>query len=154
MKTTTSQSKPKTFTFFDFIKAIINTKQSWDSFKPEQQKVFNSFMIHKSLSMNPKYIDIVNYVQGLSIKEDRKIYEVYCYMIPHSKNTFFPFIKSTVKKSYPELSKHVLKYFECSEKQAEEYIDLMDKDWVENILIQNGTDTKEIKKLLKEINNV
>ena len=129
MKSTTKVSKPKTFSIFDFVKAIIDTKQSWESFTPEQQKVFNAYMINKFLSMNSKYIEIVNYVQGLNIKDNMKIYEVYCWMIPQSKNTFSPFIKSTNKKIVlPELSKYISEHFECSMAEAEEYIILTGKD--------------------------
>ena len=146
MKSTT---KNKSFSIFDFIKAIIDTKSSWGSFTPEQQKQFNSFMIHRFLSMNPKYIEIVNYIQGLNIKGERRLYEVYCYMIPKSKNTYSPYIKSNIKKASSEATQYVAEYFECSLTEAEEYISLTDKKWLENILIAKGTDEKELKKLLK-----
>jgi hypothetical protein len=149
MKSTTKQPKPKSFTIFDFVKAIIDTKQDWNSFTPEQKKTFNNYMIHKFLSMNPKYIDIVNYIQGLNIKDSRKLYEVYCFMIPQSKNTYSPYIKSNTKKSSPEVAQHVSEYFECSLTEAEEYINLTDLKWLENILVAKGIDEKEIKKLMK-----
>lgn len=144
MKNTTKQ-----FNIFDFIKAIIDTKPSWDSFTPEQQKQFNNFMVHKFLSMNPKYIEVVNYVQGLNIKESKRLYEVYRFMIPQSKNTYSPYIKSNTKKSLPELLKHIAEHFECSTKEAEEYIQLMDSEWTKDILANRGIDEKEIKKLVK-----
>jgi len=149
MKNTTKQSKPKQFSIFDWIKAIIDTKPSWDSFTPEQQKQFNSFMIHRFLSMNPKYIEIVNYIQGLNIKEGKRLYEVYCFMIPQSKNTYSTYIKSNNKKASLESTQYVAEYFECSLSEAEEYISFTDKKWLENILISKGVDEKEIKKLLK-----
>ena len=149
MKSTTKQPKPKSFTIFDFIKAIIDTKQDWDSFTPEQKKTFNNYMIHKFLSMNPKYIEIVNYIQGLNFKDSQKLYEVYCFMIPKSKNTYSPYIKSTTKKASPEVAQHVAEYFECSLTEAEGYISLTDAKWLENILTVKGVDEKEIKKLLK-----
>lgn len=147
MKNTTKQNK--SFSIFDFIKAIIDTKPSWESFSPSQQKQFNNFMIHKFLSMNPKYIEAVNYIQGLNIKDSKRLYEVYCFMIPQSKNTYSPYIKSTVKKVSPETSQHVAEYFECSVAEAEDYISLTDKKWLENILTAKGIDEKEVKKLLK-----
>jgi len=144
MKNTTKQ-----FNIFDFIKAIIDTKPEWNSFTPDQQKQFNNYMINKFLSMNPKYIEIVNYVQGLNIKESRRLYEVYRFMIPQSKNTYSPYIKSSAKKSLPELLKHIAEHFECSTKEAEEYIQLMDSSWTKDILANRGIDEKEIKKLVK-----
>jgi hypothetical protein len=144
MKNTTKQ-----FNIFDFLKAIIDTKPNWNTFTPEQQKLFNGYMINKFLSMNPKYIETVNYVQGLNIKDSKKIYEVYCWMIPKSKNTYSPFIKSTNKKASPEVAQHIAEHFECSTAEAEEYISLTDKVWLENILATKGIDEKEIKKLVK-----
>lgn len=143
---TTKESKP--FSIFDWVKAIIDTKQDWTKFNSDQHKQFNIYMIHKFLSMNPKYIEVVNYVQSLNISDPKKIYEIYCFMIPKSKNTYSPYIKST-NKSSPEVNKYVAEYFECSSSEAEEYISLTDKKWLENILIAKGIDEKEIKKLLK-----
>jgi hypothetical protein len=147
MKNTTKQSKQ--FTVFDFIKAIIDTKPNWKSFDSEQQKVFNGFMINKILSMNPKYVELVNHIQKLNIKDNRKLYELYCFMIPQSKNTYSPYIGSSKKKSKPEVNLYVSQYFECSLKEAEEYISLTDKKWLENILNAKGVDEKELKHLLK-----
>ena len=147
MKSTTKQSK--SFTIFDWIKAVIDTKPSWETFSPEQQKQFNNYMIHRFLSMNPKYIEVVNYIQGLNIQDSKKLYEVYCFMIPQSKNTYSAYIKSNMKKSSPEVAQHVAEYFECSVSEANEYISLTDKKWLENILTTKGIDEKEIKKLIK-----
>jgi hypothetical protein len=143
-------AKTKTYSIFDIIKEIIDTKSPWDLFTPDQQKLFNGYMINKFLSMNAKYIEVVNYVQGLNIKDSKKLYEVYCWMIPQSKNTYSPFIKSTTKKLYsPELLKHISEQFECATSEAEEYIQMTDKEWLEEILTSRGIDEKEIKKLLK-----
>ena len=147
MKSTIKKSKQ--FTIFDLMKAIIDTKVSWDSFTPEQQKVFNIFMIHKFLSMNPKYIEIVNYVQGLNIKDSKKLYNVYKELIPQSYKTYSPYIKSKNKKAKPDVLKIVAEYFECATSEAEVYIELTDKKWLENILTAKGINEKEIKKLIK-----
>jgi hypothetical protein len=143
-------AKTKTYSIFNIIKEIIDTKSPWDSFTLDQQKLFNGYMINKFLSMNAKYIEVVNYVQGLNIKDSKKLYEVYCFLIPRSKNTYSPFIKSTTKKLYsPELLKHISEQFECATSEAEEYIQMTDKEWLEEILTSRGVDEKEIKKLLK-----
>jgi hypothetical protein len=143
-------TKDKIYTIFDLTKGIIDTKPSWDSLSPDKQKVFNGYMVNKILSMNSKYIEVVNYVQGLNIKDSKKLYEVYCWMIPQSKNTYSPFFKSTTKKLYsPELLKHISEQFECATSEAEEYIQMTDKKWLEEILTSRGVDEKEIKKLIK-----
>jgi hypothetical protein len=65
-------TKDKIYTIFDLIKGIIDTKPSWDSLSPDKQKVFNGYMVNRILSMNSKYIEVVNYVQGLNIKDSKK----------------------------------------------------------------------------------
>jgi Golgi nucleoside diphosphatase len=143
-------AKDKIYTIFDLTKGIIDTKPSWDSLSPDKQKVFNGYMVNRILSMNSKYIEVVNYVQGLNIKDSKKLYEVYCFLIPRSKNTYSPFIRSTTKKLYsPELLKHISEQFECATSEAEEYIQMTDKEWLKEILTSRGIDEKEIKKLLK-----
>lgn len=147
---TKTTKKPKQFTIFDFLKAIIDTKQDWETFTLEQRKIYNVFMINKFLSMNPKYIDVVNYIQGLNIQDRKKSYEVYCFMIPKSKNTYSPYVKSNVKKtSSPEVLQYVSEYFKCSTSEASEYINLTDEKWLENILVNSGVDEKQVKKLIK-----
>jgi hypothetical protein len=98
--------------------------------------------------MNPKYIDIVNYVQGLNIQDNRKIYEIYCWFIPQSRNTYSPFVKPKNKETInDDLLGKVSQYFECSLNEAKEYISLLDKDIIKEILEKFGMDDKEIKKL-------
>jgi hypothetical protein len=149
MRSTTKTSKPKQFSIFDFIKALVETKPKWESFTPDQQKQFNGYMINKFLSMNRNYIDVVNYVQGLNIKDSKRLYEVYCGLLPKSKNVYSPYIKSTNKTSQPEVAQHISKYFECSLNEAEEYVSFLEKQDIEVILNKMGLNEKETKKLLK-----
>ena len=44
---------------------------------------------------------------------------------------------------------HVSEYFECSIKEANDYISLLKKKDLKNILTQMGIDEKDQKKLLK-----
>jgi len=141
--------KTNKYTLFDWVKNIILYKKNWENYSEEEKKTWNSFMIHRLLSMNPKYIEVVNYIQGLNIHDNRKLYEIYCFMIPQSKNTYSAYIKSNTKKASPEVAQHVAEYFECSVSEADEYISLTDKKWLENILTAKGIDEKEIKKLIK-----
>lgn len=141
--------KIKQFTIFDFIKAIIDEKSEWESFTQDQTKIFNNYLILRFLSMNPHYIEIINYIQGLNIKDSKKLYKLLCSLIPHSKRTYSPYIKNQNKSIPEDTPKHISEFFECSIREANEYIKLMDKDWIKEILEKKGIDDKEIKKLLK-----
>ena len=61
---------------FDWLKAINNTKPPADSFTDKDWEVWNSYMIHRFISMNSDYIDIVNYVQEFPPQEKKMIYKV------------------------------------------------------------------------------
>lgn len=139
----------KQFSIFDWIKSIIDSKQEWESFNVDQHKIFNNYMILRFLSMNPMYIEIVNYIQSLNIKDSKKLYKLLCSLIPQSKKTYSPYIKSSNKQPNPDLLKHISEFFQCSTREASDYIQLMDKKGIQEILEARGVDDKEVKKLLK-----
>jgi hypothetical protein len=139
---------------FDWIKQIISFKKNWNDFSEEDKKTYNVFMINKFLSMNQNYLDIVNYVQKLNIQDKEKSYIVYCSMIPKSQKTYFPYIKTTKKPQDPELLDNISKYYECSNREVSEYLELLSKDEVKDILDSMGIDGSQTKKSKKNVNKI
>jgi len=136
---------------FDWLKQITYDKKSWDSFSEDDKTSFNTYMIHRYLSMESSYIDIVNYVQVIPHNEKEKIYKIYCNMIP-KKNVFLKYIKSTSnKKTSDSILQFIAKEYTCSLGEAEEYTHLLGKEGVISVLNKHGVDEKEQKKLLKEL---
>ena len=133
---------------FDWLKAINTTKPPVESFTDKDWEVWNSYMIHRFLSMNPDYLEIVNYVQDLPPQEKRLIYNVYKEFIPKN-NKWSKYIKSKVKQPNTDLINHIKDNFQCSLKEAKEYITLLDTTQISRILSNRGLDKKEIKPLLK-----
>jgi len=133
---------------FDWLKAINTTKPPVESFTDKDWEVWNSYMIHRFLSMNPDYLEIVNYVQDLPPQEKRLIYNVYKEFIPKN-NKWSKYIKSKVKQPNTDLINHIKDNFQCSIKEAKEYITLLDTTQISRILTNRGLNTKEIKPLLK-----
>jgi len=133
---------------FDWLKAINNTKPPVESFTSKDWEVWNSYMIHRFISMNPDYIEIVNYVQDLPPQEKRMIYNVYKEFIPKN-NKWSKYIKSKTKEPNKELIEHLRDYLKCSSKEAKEAITLLDNTKISRILSNRGLETKEIKKILK-----
>jgi type I restriction-modification system DNA methylase subunit len=133
---------------FDWLKAINNTKPPVESFTSKDWEVWNSYMIHRFISMNPDYIEIVNYVQDLPPQEKRIIYNVYKEFIPKN-NKWNKYIKSKTKEPNKELIDHLRDYLKCSSKEAKEAITLLDNTKISRILSNRGLETKEIKKILK-----
>jgi hypothetical protein len=136
---------------FDWLKQITYDKKSWDSFSEDDKTSFNTYMVHRYLSMESSYIDIVNYVQVIPHNEKEKIYKIYCNMIP-KKNVFLKYIKSTSnKKTSDSILQFIAKEYTCSLGEAEEYTHLLGKEGVISVLNKHGVDEKEQKKLLKEL---
>jgi hypothetical protein len=133
---------------FDWLKCINTTKPPVESFTDKDWEVWNSYMIHRFISMNPDYIEIVNYVQDFPPQEKRMIYSIYKEFIPKN-NKWSKYIKSKIKQPNKDLINHIKDYFECSSREAKEYINILAPTEINRILTNKGLDKKEIKPLLK-----
>jgi len=133
---------------FDWLKCINNTKPPVESFTDKDWEVWNSYMVHRFLSMDPNYIDIVNEVQSMPPQSKKEIYSIYKEYIPKN-NKWNKYIKSKVKQPNKDLVNHIKGYFECSSREAKEYIKMLAPTEVNRILTNKGLDKKEIKPLLK-----
>ncbi len=133
---------------FDWLKAINTTKPLVNSFKDKDWEVWNTYMVHRFMSMNPDYLEIVNYVQDFPPQEKRMIYNIYREFIPKN-NKWNKYIKSKIKQPNKDLIDHIKDYFECSSKEAKEYINILDTPEISCILTSRGLDKKLIKPLLK-----
>ena len=126
---------------FDWLKAINNTKPPVESFTDKDWEVWNSYM-------NSDYLEIVNYVQDFPPQEKRMIYNIYKEFIPKN-NKWSKYVKSKVKQPNKDLTDHIKDYFQCSSKEAKEYINILATTEISRILINRGLNKKEIKPLLK-----
>ena len=127
----------------------INTKKTpIDEFSDEDWDMFNSYVIHRVLSMNPDYLELVNEVQTILPQNKKEIYSIYREFIPKN-NKWNKYIKSTTKTKSKELISYLKDYWECSNKEALEYYNLLDKSEIVSILNSIGLNKKDIKQLLK-----
>ena len=134
---------------FNWLEQITVKKQPTSSFTEEDWVSFNSYIIHRYLSMQPEYIELVNYIQRIPNDKKKEIYSVYREMIP-KKKVFLKFIAKTKRKSNIEVEQYIAKYFECSLGEAEEYIDILRANGVRGILSEMGMNENEVTKLLKK----
>jgi hypothetical protein len=133
---------------FDWLKAINTSKPPVESFTDKDWEVWNSYMIHRFLSMDRSYIEIVNDIQEILPQDKKKIYSIYKEFIPKN-NKWNKYIKSKIKQPNKDLINHIKDYFECSSKEAKEYIYMLDKPKISRILTDRGLDKKELKTILK-----
>ena len=81
---------------WDWLKQINYIKADPSSFSSKDWDIWNSYMIHRFISMNPDYIDIANEVQSINPQNKKEIYSVYREYIPKN-NKWNKYIKSNVK---------------------------------------------------------
>jgi hypothetical protein len=133
---------------FCWIKEINSKKSPSSSFTDAEWDLFNTFMIHKFMSQNINYIEVVNMAQVISPQEKIMVYNVYREFIPQNNN-WSKYIKSSVKKINPQLLDHLKNHFQCSSREIIEYLTLLDTTEISRILMNRGIDKKELKQLLK-----
>ena len=138
-------------TIFNWINEILVSKKHWNDFTEDEQKKFSPFIINRWLSMDKDFIEIVNVFQKYAIGtlEPREVYKWYCDMLPRGKR-FNKYIKGKKDKKYnTELIDIMVQHFECSKSQVKDYLDLIAKDELMEILEKYGMNEKTIKRLLK-----
>ena len=137
-------------TLFDWVTEIKTKKRKWNTFSVTEQKTFSPYMIHRFLSMNQNYIELVNDFQKYYTLEPKQVYEFYKEVIP-KKRSFDKYIKAKKEETYPEWVIEILcEYFKESKNHIIEYLYLMEKSELRTILEMYGTDSKQIKKLKLE----
>ena len=138
-------------TIFDWVNNVLVHKKHWDSFTEDEQKKFSPFIINRWLSMDKDFIEIVNVFQKYSIGtlEPREVYKWYCDVLPKGKR-FNKYIKGKKDKKYDsELINLLINHFECSKLEVKQYLELIDKTELIEILEKYGMNEKTIKRLLK-----
>ncbi len=152
-----SETKIKTKTLFDHIKAITEAEYDPDYFEnmsTGDKKTFSIFMINRYLSMNPEWIWLVNQFQQYTQYITPEIaYRFYANMIPKGK-IFLKYVKGGKDPYKKELVEIIASYYESSILIAKEYLDILyvipnGVDKVREICAMYGRDEKEIKKLIK-----
>lgn len=116
------------------------SQESWDS--------WNSYMVNRYVSMDIRYIELVNYIQTIPYDNKQQIYSIYREMIPKQK-TFFKYLKVNKRKKNLQAIDYIAKHFECSLGEAEEYMDILRENGVRSVLYKMGVTDKEADKLLK-----
>ena len=133
---------------FDWLKAINNTKPPVESFTDKDWEVWNSYMIHRFISMNPDYIELVNFIQDYPPQNKKAIYSIYKEYIPKN-NKWNKYIKSSNKQPNKDLVEYIKNYYKCSVREAKEYLCILDQIDIKSILSSMGLEKKEITKLIK-----
>ena len=142
-------SKKQIKDIWGWLNEITLYKTPVENISDESWNTWNSYMIHRFVSMNINYVELVNYIQTIPYDNKQQTYQIYREMVPKNK-VFLKYIKSKRKKSNTTLVEYVAQYFECGLGEAEEYIDILREKGVRDILYKMGIDEKETTKLLSK----
>tara|TARA_R110002020_G_scaffold127647_1_gene286305 strand:- start:490 stop:906 length:417 start_codon:yes stop_codon:yes gene_type:complete len=137
-------------TVFDWLNEITVKKTPSNNFTQQDWDDWNSYMVHRFLSMNISYIDIINFVQNINPQNKKEIYTIYREMIP-KKKVWNKYIKNQNKKDSKELAKIIANKLSIGSDEASSYIPILGKEGITGILGDLGFEKKEIKKLIKTI---
>ena len=137
-------------TVFNWLEEITVKKTPPNSFTQQDWDDWNSYMVHRFLSMNMSYIDIVNFVQNINPQNKKEIYTIYREMIPKRK-VWNKYIKNQNKKDSKELAKVIANKLSIGSDEASSYIPILGKDNITKMLSDLGYDKKELKQLIKTI---
>jgi hypothetical protein len=146
MKMNVSDKKDLIKTVWDWITEINSKKTNPNHFTSSDWDKFNAYTIHRVMSMNPNFLEIVNEIQIIPYSNKKQIYEIYREFIPIN-NKWNKYIKSSIKESNKELIEYLKIYFEVSSKEIKEYLNFLDKNEIFSILESFGLNKKEIKKI-------
>jgi len=138
----------KTKNIFCWLNEITLHKSPSEEFTDKDWENFNSYMVHRFISMNLYYTELADLAQSLMPNNKKEIYNFYKEMIPKRKS-YFKYIKSKNKQPNKELVEQISSYFKIGSSEASTYIDILNKKDLTNILNEMGVDDKEKKKILK-----
>jgi hypothetical protein len=144
---------------FDHLNAI-TSEQNPDYFKTlteEDVKSWSNFMINRFLSMKPEWVELIATLLPLSqTLEPEEMYKLYINVLPKGKQ-YLKYTKGKAEDKYEKfLLDLIVKHYQCSERQATDYIEVLyatreGRENIKYICELYGTDKKEIGKLKLKI---
>ena len=144
---------------FDHLNAITSEQDPnyFEKLSEEDLKSWSNFMINRFLSMKPEWVELIATLLPLTqTLQPKEMYKLYISVIPKGKY-FLKYIKGKGEDKYEEfLVELIKKDFQCSEKEANEYIEVLystreGRENIKYICEKYGTDKKQITKLKLKI---
>jgi hypothetical protein len=144
---------------FDHLTAI-TAEQDPNYFKKlteEDIKSWSNFMINRFLSMKPEWVELIASIQPLSqTLEPEQMYKLYINILPKGKQ-YLKYTKGKAEDKYEQfLIELIKKEYDCSERQANDYVEVLyasreGRENIQYICERYGLTKKEISKLKLKI---
>ena len=141
----------KAKTLFQHLSGLKEQKVSWDKLSAMDRKTFEPFMVNRFLSMNMGLLELVNELQQFTIGQlsPRDVYKLYLDVLP-KKKSFDKYIKSKTGEKYDSnVLEYLSRYYKVSQREVKDYLEILSKEEISDILKKYGIDKKQIKKWLK-----
>jgi hypothetical protein len=142
-------------TLFDHIKAITTEQRIdyWETLEEGDKKTWSNYMIHRFLSMNPDWIEVLSEIQPYTqVLEPKNLYLALIGLIPKGRY-YLKYTKGKKDNKYESWLIDLIKQdFVCSIKEAEEYCEILystreGRENIKYICEQYGVEKKQITKL-------
>lgn len=145
----------KSKTLFDHIKAVTQFQDPkyWDKLEESDKKTWSNYMIHRFLSMNPDWIEVLSEIQPYTqVLEPKQLYLSLIGIIPKGRY-FLKYTKGKKDNKYESFLIDILvQDFQCSTKEAEDYCEILystreGRENIKYICEKYGIEKKQITKL-------
>jgi hypothetical protein len=140
---------------FDHIKAITQEQNPkyWETLDESDKRTWSNYMVHRFLSMNPDWIEVLSEIQPYTqTLEPKQLYLALIGLIPKGRY-YLKYTKGKKDNKYESWLVDLIKQdFLCSSKHAEEYLEILystreGRENVKYICERYGIDKKQITKL-------
>ena len=138
----------KAKSLFDHLNQITKVQNQfyWDNLTESDKKSWSNYMINRFLSMKMEWTDFVNEIQKLKL-DSHMLYVVYSNVLPKSKQ-FLRYIKGKKQTNYnKQVIQKVSEYFEISQLESEDYLNLLSKEQIRELVSKYGYTDKELKQM-------
>ena len=128
---------------FEHVKNLHTKKRRWEDFNDEEKKAFNVYIINKTLSFNPNYLDIVSITQKYSTDQisQKEVFNIYFSLLPN-KFKFYRWIKGAKNEKNKEKAEYLAMHFKVSTREAYDYLKILDKKTIKSIIKNYKNDTQ------------
>ena len=142
-------------TLFDHIKAITQFQDPnyFDKLEESDLKTWSNYMIHRFLSMNSDWVEILSELQPYTEQlQPKQLYLAYIGILPKGRH-YLRYVKGKKTNKFEGwLIELIAKDFQCSTRQSEEYCEILystreGRESIKSICEKYGVDKKQITKL-------
>lgn len=126
-----TEEKNESLSLFDHLNNLTENKIEYDPMNDVQTKSYEPYMINRYISMCDFYLPLVNEINKYDIPKNVH-YRYFLSSLPKRKQ-FFKYI-SKGKDVNKDDKEKIAKYFECGNREAEMYLEILSEDQVKTIV--------------------